>query len=257
MQYREGQSREVSMPELQTRCWQCGDSRSHNHLYVNTDTRLYFCHRCGRGGRLSHADYAAVVAGNAPLVSAKKRADWQRFLPNLMPGAATARPSALDRFHLPALGDLDPTDVFLSRDYHGNTIGVCLCAGKLKKLFGKKGIGFAGEEPLVSSWHNPLRLVEGPYDVLSPADVCCFGLIGPSAYAQLAYQWVILCPDGDVWVKPHLRKYLRRMLYDTSRYGKACIVAVERLPDNQDPDNVPIEERERVTVREAIRELER
>lgn len=101
---------------------------------------------------------------------------------------------------------------------------------------GRRGLGYMGDDLLGCS---TVRIVEGPYDVLSAEDVCTFGLPSNSQVQQLQGLTLILCPDGDLWYRPNLlQRYLARF--------RDCYVAwVERIPDGADPDETPEEDRYR------------
>lgn len=184
----------------------------------------------------------AVVA--PPPTSSAPVNEWVRAL---VPGPASPRPSALDRYHI------DDFDAFLSRDGAGQTVGVALRRRGEHRFHGQRVLGWVGDV-LLSRPHDPLRLVEGPYDVLTPRDVCAFGFPTSAAWAALAYQFVIACPDGDVWEDREQARLYVRALLRAERLG-VVIVGVEVLPPGLDPDQVPVADRERRTLGELKRML--
>lgn len=112
-----------------------------------------------------------------------------------------------------------------------------------------EGFGFAWPKApatLTSNSDKPLRLVEGPYDALTDRDVCLFGFFSRGRCLDPLFrgQYVILCPDGDVWQKPGLKQrfsQLLRSLLDNA--SGVYVVGVELLTGGADPDEVPIKER--------------
>lgn len=238
--------------ELWLRCPYCGDSERHPdkaHFSVSTDGR-YYCFRCLKGGRLPMKDLVDLFVRARILdVALKEDLDLspQRFselFERLLPGPAISRYSALDRFHL------GKQDVFLSRRPAGDLVGLAFAGTKGRRIIGNKGFGFRGDE-LHSDPEDPIRLVEGPYDVIGDRDVCVFGSISIKALYQLKGHCVILCPDGDIWTDDHKRWSFLRCLEPLRKLG-ASIVRVERLPDELDPATVPYHERKRLSEKEYL-----
>jgi len=112
-------------------------------------------------------------------------------------------------------------------------------------------MGFGYEGYSLFDYQNPVRIVEGPYDVIYPKDACTFGIPRSQQIRQLQFQSVIICPDGDVWNRIDL---LRAWLLP---WKNALVVGVERLPINKDPDEVPVNEREVISYGEALGELKK
>lgn len=209
---------------------------------------MFYCVRCRTGGRLPLSAYLRLVV-NGPLRGkvGPDPDDWEELLDELEPGPGNERPSALDRFHL--IDPLEGTvDVFLSRSLDGDIIGMACVSTSRKTITGKRGIGFAGDE-LVSSPEAPIRIVEGPYDVLSERDVCVFGLPGAKTMRQLKGHFVILCPDGDVWPDFDKRNTILKALAVTDG---PVFLGVEMLKPDEDPDDVPYEERRRINPRRLL-----
>lgn len=241
--------------ELWLRCPHCGDSaKSPNkaHYSVNNEG-LYHCLRCGAGGRLHLRDYLAFVWQDhsdfiTPEVLTGPETDWEDILDELVPGPGYPRRSALDRFHVNTPGHL--YDAFLSRNTRGDITGLCLAdlEHKAKIVVGIKSLGWTGEQ-LTSSEANPLRLVEGPYDVLSDRDICTYGLPSKNQLKRLKGHYIILCPDGDVWPDPGKRKAMLNLL----TVPGPQILGFEVLGADEDPDEVPYANRVLVPTKEIVK----
>ena len=238
--------------ELWLRCPHCGDSDKDlrkAHYSINREG-LYHCVRCKAGGRLNLRDYLSLVLDSEgrPRPTTLKDDDWEDLLDELMPGAGSRRFSALDRYHL-TTGKI-VFDVFLSRDIKGDIVGLSLVDPERhkRKVMGRKFFGYRGD--LESSPDDPLRVVEGPYDCLTPRDVCVFGLPSVNVLRGLQGHFVILCPDGDVWPDWTKRKTILDAL---SMEGGPTFVGVEVLRDGEDPDEVPYEQRRLVEPRRVLR----
>lgn len=235
--------------ELWLRCWFCGDSTKNPnkaHLSVNGEG-LYHCMRCGVGGRLSKGEFIALISHygkdwGVVEITEKQKRNWREVYKDLIPGPASTRVTKLRRHHL--LTSRGFYDVFFSRRRTGKVIGLVVVniATHYKKMMGKRGFGFVGEEI-----PSKIRLVEGPYDVQYPKDVCTFGIPSSIQLAKLKGKTAILCPDGDIWEDIALLSQLKR----TMRRARFLLLAgVEKLPSDKDPDEVPKEEREKLTAEE-------
>lgn len=228
--------------ELWLRCPHCGDSSKSPdkaHYSVNSEGKFH-CLRCKAGGRLPLRDYLAFVyQDNADLIpDVDTLVDWEEVLDDIQPGSAYPRGSALDRYHITT--PHHRWDVFLSRNVKGEILGLCLSdlENHKRMVIGKVLLGWQGDT-LLSSPTSPLRLVEGPYDVLSERDVCTFGLPARSHLKALRGHTIVLCPDGDVWPDHAKRSTILRLLNNEH----AEILGVEFLPDGMDPDEVPYDKR--------------
>lgn len=238
--------------ELWLRCPHCGDSqKSKNkaHYSVNSEG-LYHCLRCGVGGRLHLRDYIAYVwRDHADLLHhdalVGPDSDWEDLLDELTPGPGYSRFSALDRYHVRTTTEL--LDVFLSRNTRGDITGLCLADldAKRKRVVGTRSLGWSGSE-LTSSAAAPLRIVEGPYDVLTDRDICTYGLPSKNQLKRLKGHYVLICPDGDVWPDPGKRRAILNLL----TVPGPTIVGFEVLGADEDPDDVPYAQRTRITVKE-------
>ncbi len=254
----------MSHEELALRCPFCGDSTrsaTKTHFSVNMRTGLYHCYRCGVGGRFSLAELTGLLASrgitpaalSVTLAETGDGARWRHALALLQPGPASARPSALDRYHVTDV-DGSMADAFLSRGGDGAVRGVQVInmARHARRMYGTRLLGWRGDV-LQSSAHDPLRLVEGPWDCLSHRDLCSFGTPSRHTFRELRYQYVLLCPDGDVWGTPHLRRAWQTVVRQALCTTGVLVVGVEKLPPDKDPDEVPYSERERVSVQEFLR----
>lgn len=227
--------------KLYMRCPHCGDSadEEHGHLIVYIKTGYFTCLRCQVEGQLNFADQLGLYSQYQR--SSRKRPGFisadspshPQVVPELGP-AEWQRPSLVTRrFNIEG-----QYDVFETRDlFHGKVWGYHVRDSQLKQSrnLGSRAFGFHGEVPKLGSL---IRLVEGPYDVVYPNDVCTYGLLpSEQQLRQLRYFRVILCPDGDVWTSTpkQLRTYL-------SRFRGLFIEHVERL--SGDPDEIPISQRE-------------
>lgn len=249
----------VQNNELYVRCPFCGDS-SHNlrkaHFSINLGKYVYYCYRCGVSGRLKPnqiVDLLALVPNLDIQIEdtrLKDKLPLTNILDNLVPLAGSGRKSALDRW------SYEGRDAFLSRSAGGQVVGVQLRHPDEKKIrtYGIRAFGFVGDT-LLSSPKKPLRIVEGTYDVLYPQDVCVFGTIHYKALAPLKGHYIVLCPDGDVWQKPELAGKLIGALRKLTVYGDgrgAYVQHVEYIADGKDPDEVPKEDRQILSVAEVL-----
>ncbi len=241
-----------SSGELWLRCWFCGDSQKNldkAHLSVNGEG-LYHCMRCGRGGKLKVGEFISMMnhygkEWGVVEVTKERKKNWRKVHKDLLPGPASLRKTRIDRYHL--LTTQGFYDVFLSRRRGGKVIGLVIVNAETgrKKMMGKRGFGYVGNEIC-----SRIRLVEGPYDVRYKKDVCTFGIPSTSQLDKLRGKTAILCPDGDVWTDIGLLSQLKR----TIRKSKFLLVeGVEKLEEDKDPDEVPREDRERITLEEFFR----
>lgn len=247
----------VEGDEVVLRCQFCGDSddQRHAHMHVNVRSGLYHCYRCGAGGKLPAKIHLSLLSKLGTLSLGKwtedslKHADddnpWEEL--ELFDGPGNPRKSALKRHHYedPDTGIL--WDAFKRWSYSTmKPTGVHL---RYRQTRHSEGFGFAwshAPSTLTSNAEHPLRLVEGPYDVLADRDVCLFGFFSRGRCFDPLFrgQYVILCPDGDVWQKPGLMQrfsHLLRSLLDNA--SGVYVVGVELLSGGADPDEVPVKER--------------
>lgn len=232
--------------ELWIRCPFCGDSPNDltkAHFSVNLKTGAYHCHRCKVGGFLSTKRRMALAMHSESTLSEQRLIDYDQ----LIPGAGSSRRSLLPRFHF-RKGE-EVWDAFEMRNpKSGEVAGIHLRRPGASHTMGN---GVAWATRLLSSEDQPLRLVEGPYDVLYPEDLCCFGLPSTKILRALMGHYVILCPDGDVWENEDLKRQILKLLWGRSRCN---IIGIEYIKDGKDPDEVPVEDRELIPTR-VIKQL--
>lgn len=242
----------ITGDELWLRCVFCGDSQNHPgkcHWSVNLKSGKYHCFRCRASGKLTTAQlFTLIMRAGVDAVFDNPAGDFdqEREIPELEPGAALSRPSALNRFHLRQ--DHILWDAFEIRDAMDEAVcGVYLRSTRNKdsRICGGGGFGWVGEHLPTSTPQRPLRVVEGPYDVLHPRDICSFGMV-TNGLQDLKGHYLVLCPDGDVWLDGQLFLEFARKVYRYiwSQRPGPYIVGLEFLPDGLDPDQVPIPDRE-------------
>lgn len=238
------------MPEQLLRCHICGDSRKNEakgHLSLNLVSGLYYCYRCGSGGVYSSTDIFELLMaedGGMPLEDKSP----PKKVPLLVPTIVSRRYSNIS----PRYSAVFPSaDVFPSRDVDGNILGWhgrFVGASRLKAYtWGKRMFGYSGASLLPASL---LRVVEGPYDVLSDEDVCVYGTPTKAHAEALRGLELVLCPDSDVW-EEDVKLY--RWLIP---FEECLVKCVERLPYG-DPEDVPEEGRQRVNYRRLLGELKK
>lgn len=233
--------------ELWLRCPFCGDSQNDPekaHLSINLKKFIYHCFRCQASGSLTPKQafqLMSSLSGDFSLDMLEPADDHDpdpEGWPELSPGAGSVRKSALDRYHYTDKNKII-WDAFYIRHPKDNTVsGVHLRYQKHRLIFGDKLFNWSYPGQLISTPEQPLRIVEGPYDVLYPEDVCTFGLISAKVLMELSGHYLVLCPDGDVWVKPDLFKVTVRsidlLLRDKTKY----LMGIEYLADGKDPDEL-------------------
>jgi hypothetical protein len=242
--------------ELWLRCPYCGDSPRNpqkGHFAVNIHKGVYNCLRCKIAGRVSDAQLLEL-SNYTHLFSAAATNEGMHFtevLSILSPGAATSRRSQLSRYQLP-FGE-QVLDAFILRDpKDGSEVGVYTRgAKKYSHVYGERGFSWSYDGPLLSSPDHPIRLVEGPYDILTSQDVACYGTISKEVLRPLAGHSVILTPDGDIWTDYDKRASFLNTLNHLMRPGSMIdLVGLELLMDGKDPDEVPVDQRTRLDRRE-------
>lgn len=245
--------------EVWARCPFCGDSESHpdeGHLAINLKKRAYFCVRCRQGGHLTTKVALAISDITGESLGFGGDSFTTQFshdavqLPALLEGPALGRPSLLSRWHL--FGDADSPrrpgqfiwDAFQMRDIRtGELTGIHTRFGRTRYNIGELGFGWRGSQPPISNVREPIVLVEGPYDVLEPNDVCTFGLMSVGFIDELVGHSIILCPDGDVWQKEQLRTRTLELIRKLLHSSKVWLVGTYYLKDGLDPDQLKSSER--------------
>lgn len=232
--------------ELWVRCPECGDSqrnRNKGHLSINLGKGLFYCVRCGYGGQLTvkqsfqlatlYDEFDAKVTDYSPVWTAA--------------GPGIDRFSALERWnHVDEAGHL--WDLFLMRDpLYNEPIGQYMRWGKKSIISGEHGFGWVGQGDLLSTPSRPIRIVEGPYDVLTEQDVCAFGFSSFGAVKKLVGHSVIICPDGDIWQDTALTEQMIKLVKKLVVPPGPTLVGVEVIPDGLDPDTCPLDKRKFVS----------
>lgn len=236
--------------ELYLRCVFCGDSKRSKrkaHLSVNITTGAYYCYRCNTKG-LAPAHIRVDLLGVMPGEVKYDKQDFEDLLPQLLKGSKSGRKTKLPTYHYQdEVGRF--FDAFLLWDDYDTEepVGVLLRnadGNKFSKIVGEKHRSWPyAPDNLTSSADTPLRIVEGPYDVLGDNDVAIHGLITRGTLQELFGHYVVLCPDGDVWENDQLRFQFRNLVRWCVRQGEFTFVGVEFLPNGLDPDDVPLEQR--------------
>lgn len=248
-----GRMGDIDGTELWLRCPFCGDS-THDptkaHLSINLKRFVYHCFRCNASGALTAKQAFQLVSqlsGDFDLTDTlteedKSDSEW----PALLPGAGLPRKSLLERHHYVDQNKAS-WDAFEMKHPKDNTVcGIHLRNQRHRLTLGDRGMSWPGSDRLISTLESPVRVVEGPYDVVYPKDICIYGLITHRTLRDLSGHYLILCPDGDVWENlPLFRTTILtiiNLLKDKSKY----FLGFEYLPDGKDPDEVP--EKDRVYV---------
>lgn len=255
--------------EYWLRCPYCGDSENDPnkaHFSINLRSGLYFCLRCNARGKLNKKAQFELF-GRLPVDLSEEAINkvdtedqFREILDRLEEGAPWSRPSLLPRYtYTDDYGQV--WDAFISYDNHdGAEIGVLLRLADTQQkkayFYGSRGFSWVGDS-FPSSANKPIRLVEGPYDVITPQDVVVFGLLSKYTVSEFTGENIILCPDGDVWQKENLRKpfftLLRYLLYQS--YAVPWLVGVEYIPEGADPDECPPDQRLFITRQEVATKL--
>jgi hypothetical protein len=247
----------VERGELWARCPACGDSKRNphkGHLSINIRKSLFYCVRCGYGGKLTvqqslelafqYDDYSITI--DQPMIQV-----------DVEEGAGSHRFSALQRsHHLDEYGR--KWDLFTMRDpIWDEPVGQNLRCGKRSITVGERGMAWPISGYLVSTEENPLRIVEGPYDVLQPQDVCVFGLSAFSSVRKLKGHYIILCPDGDVWEGEALTERMYHLICQLllDSHCGPVVMGLEMIPDGLDPDQCKVEDRLFVSREELMRRV--
>lgn len=249
--------------ELFLRCPFCGDSENNlhkAHFSVNTIKYVFHCYRCGISGKLTNAQMISLVheLPNMDFITKEVQSHSRLLkdvLKELVVGAGSPRDSRLSRWHF---GEQN-SDAFLSRSATGEVVGVHIRPQNKDKIktYGMSAFGFE-EDELLSSPKEPLRIVEGAYDVLFPRDVCVFGTINHGKLQALVGHYVILCPDGDVWERPELLKqfhYTVKQLVLNYHGRGSWITGIEYIPKGKDPDEVAPTGRIYIPIKEYLKHV--
>jgi len=181
------------------RCIECGDSykRQHiAHMGIDLATGLWYCHRCGSGGRLTANQFLEYTSGiTISMPETLIELDHYHTLPHILVD---------ERYTL--LISQQNIDMgyrqWAMRKPNGEVIGYHhrYAGGKQSENIGYRGLGYVGKE---LSSTNILRVVEGVYDVVLPDSVCVFGKITRSSIKLLQHYPLCLTPDTDIIYSRH------------------------------------------------------
>lgn len=253
--------------ELWLRCPYCGDSQRNlrkAHFSVNLMTGAYHCFRCNTSGRYTSREVFNLAGDlHLDLSELPDAPDIENAPPILIPGAGSSRLSALPRFHHttwdPDHERIDTWDDFELWNSRGTErAGILSRLGKKARIHGNRGYGWSSENPRLSDPDNPLRFVEGPYDVLDDDEIMVSGTLSPWKIAQdFKSHFIILTPDGDVWESKGLRRTFLYGLKRVLEQGVVSVVGVELIPDGKDPDQVAPEDRIFISQEELSALVER
>lgn len=187
------------------RCPYCGDSNNstHGHLYINVQTGLYYCQKCGASGKQQYGQFATIDIESPKPINHE---------PDIVTHDIPYSPRASILPRKSALFGGKYWDYFPMFNPLGEQTGYHLRRSKPDKQSHThvykqglpKGISYHNASltnPLISSLDNPLTIVEGVFDAISQNEVCVFGSITPSTSKYFKTQYVNIRFDGDVWIK--------------------------------------------------------
>ena len=238
---------EIIDGELWLRCPDCGDSSTHPnkaHFSINTRTGKYHCFRCGTGGTVPPR-YFFRILGLVDVEDVVGPIFEEEEVIDPLPGAGSGRSSCLERYHLVTVQDEAPHklvwDAFEMRNAKtGENSGWMLRRPKKSMATGHRGYGWVGEDTPRSTILDPLKVVEGPYDVVSDRHICVYGFISNASLRGLRGHYVKLIPDGDVWSNPDLRRrFAITLKQGFFQVSMPTIMKVSMIPDDRDPDEMP------------------
>lgn len=242
----------VKRGQLWLKCPSCETDREKftGHFSIRLRDGVYHCLKCHYSGRCTPSQLLTIIYQLPDEIEARdisQSLEWEDLIEFLYPGPAISRMTKLPRFHTE-----DGADVFKLLDFYGEVIGLYVRKDK-KTIIGEKGISYC-HDTLLSSEDNPLRIVEGPYDVMTDQDVAVYGTFNSNLLRKFKGHYLILCPDGDIWTKEYLYKgffsTLSRVVQFPSSYP--TIVGIEYLPDGLDPDEVPVTSRKILKIEDLI-----
>lgn len=244
--------------EFWMRCPYCGDSSKNRvkaHFSVNLSTGAYHCHRCKASGGYSKKEIFEVTGQSYLMMPQRvdkttiEEEDLDELAELAVRGPGIPRASRLSRWHFTSSSGR-VFDLFWCRHPNGKVVGAYFRSSERKWSYvaGHRMLGFVG--PKMISNQNYLRIVEGPYDVMYPEDVCTFGFPSKNQIQALAGFPLVLCPDGDVWEDP---KLLYRYLLRFFKYQHILVLGAELIADGLDPDEVRREDRAWVSPKDLLR----
>lgn len=194
------------------RCPECGDSDNPNkaHAFVDVQGNTH-CYKCEHNDTLNMTQYLYVLL-NVCDIEEVIEPDWQPFELEPLLGLETRRPTLLTRYVVP---NNEKADAFAMRNARGQLVGYqSRLPGKVMLNEGGHGIDWynSAEVLLTSSPHDPIYLVEGPYDVIKPRYVSAMGSISLTVFKHVKAQTCWAWPDPDVICTPAKRKSFVEML---------------------------------------------
>lgn len=255
--------------ELWVRCPFCGDSKRNSwkaHFSVAVRSGLYYCFRCGTTGKFSgnqvmellyHSGHGIDSVG---LEMEIDQYDLNALYENLLPGPAIPRKTRAKRYNT-AVEGVGRVDVFEMFHPDRSLSGILQRAQGYSRVYGERGLIWPSRaESLSSSQDNPIRVVEGPYDIQDDRTFAVSGLITFRALEKFfRYQYLILTPDGDIWTKPDLTRQFIRLLKKATLSTSFKIAGVEIISGGRDPDEVDVKDRSLINpdlILEKVRPLD-
>ena len=228
--------------KLYQRCSSCGDTQKdpdRGHLILYLDSGTVHCSRCGYHAFVTLGEMMSVWSVNPPQHHQSGEVSNDPTGEIIPPGSVgpSGRISYVEN-----RWEAQNAEIFSMRTTTGRTTGYHL-RSTLEKQSNTRGVrsfGFYGPRiPTMAEGDGLLRLVEGPYDVVYPMDICVFGIPNKAQVMQLAWRNIIICPDGDVWrdtdlLRAWISPFIRRDL---------MISGVEMIPNGGDPDECRAEDR--------------
>lgn len=202
-------------------------NNSRKTLYLYPGTSTYYCFRCSAFGSLNQLEGIEIRLENK-VPQKTNFIDWN---------------GRGERYSLVTKRDFtNNVDTFQIKEPNGKQVGIHQRKPpKKSRTIGTRAFGYHADYLALDS---TVRLVEGPYDVVYPNDVCSFGIPNNYQSRLLKPYQLILCPDGDVWKsKKTVLQWLKPFLYSNVKY-------VERVPDDKDPDEITETERKIIEWKE-------
>lgn len=215
---------------------------------------LWYCYYCGRGGYLSDVDNLRFSLEN------RLKPKNNKPIEIVATGSYTKRLTRLKVNVAFALNDLwDAFDTYSPKEEP--YAKVLRRMGQEPKALVESGlpVGVSYVKRPSSTYKNPITIVEGVYDVLRENDVCIHGSL---RYAKLkeyfTAQYVVLQPDGDVWLD---KNKSTKLLNDIDKlHPYMMILGVNYIPNGLDIDEIDysmVQYVEIKHVREFINEIQR
>jgi hypothetical protein len=184
---------------------------------IDLSSGLWYCHRCGNGGKLTAAQFIEYTSG-IDIAMPENLLDLSEY--DNLPYRKDTRFTML-----PSKYNFDENyRQWAMRKPNGDIVGYHhrFDGGKQSENIGHRGLGYIGKELTTT---DIIRVVEGVYDVVLPNDVCLFGKITTSSLKMLKHYPLCLCPDSDIlYVKSNLVHFAKTVRQNTN------VEYVELLP---------------------------